>query len=78
MLHDKKWRLEASSLPEHQTFLKGLNYVENCPSRCTEMETSYSIELPAHKIIVRLPSNVTCLGSVCKAGHCACETRPQL
>lgn len=42
------------------------------------METSYSIQLPAHKSIVQLTSNVACLGSECKAGHCAGETRPQL
>lgn len=42
------------------------------------METSYSIQLQAHKSIVQLASNVTCLGSECKDGHCACETRPQL
>lgn len=50
----------------------------NCPSRCTEMETSYSIHLPAHKRIVMLASNVTCIGSECKTDHCACETCPKL
>lgn len=46
----------------------------NCPSRCTELETSYSIQLPAHKSIVTLASNVTCLRSECKADHRARET----
>lgn len=50
----------------------------NCSSRCTEMETSYSIQLPAHRSIVLLASNVTCFGSECEASHCACETCPQL
>lgn len=35
----------------------------NCWSRCSEMETSYSIQLPTHRSIVRLAPNVTSLGS---------------
>lgn len=48
----------------------------NCPSRCTELETSYSIQLPAHKSFVMLSCKVTCLCSECKADLLACETCP--
>lgn len=50
----------------------------NCPSRCTEMETSYSVQLPAQSSIVLLASNVTRLGSQCETDHCAHWRRLQL
>lgn len=50
----------------------------NCPSRCTEMETSYSVQLRAQSSIVLLASNVTRLGSQCETDHCAHWRRLQL
>lgn len=69
---------QTSSLPKNMTFLTFLHNSLKCSSRCTVMETSYCIQVPAHSSIVHLAWNVTCLCSVCKAGHCACEPCPEL